>query len=121
MSLWIEEADEEKGHIILPGNPPKTVQVRYSYEIPVAILLVADCELFEVGAIMHIPAENDGAETEAAFSDGKELFLGNELATEETVDVYTGQFDLGVALEELGDIVEGDLGGGHGWTDEDCC
>ena len=69
-SLRIEEADEEEWHIILPRDSPESAQLGDSDQIPVSILLVADGQLLEVGAVVHVPAENDRAETEAILDNG---------------------------------------------------
>lgn len=116
MRLGIEKAHEEKRHIILPRYPPVTTEVRDSDKIPVAILLIADSEFLEVGAIMHIPSEDDGAEPEPVRRNGKELLLRDEFSAEDAIDVYTGHLDHGVVLEDVGDIVDCHRGvvGGHG-------
>ncbi|KAI6762148.1 hypothetical protein HG531_002701 [Fusarium graminearum] len=53
-------------------------------------------------------AKDDGAETEAGFCDGQELFLGDELSAKDAVDVDACEFDHVVILEDLGEIVDGD-------------
>ena len=56
---------------------------------------------------MHVPGEDHGAETEPAFGDREEFRLRHYLSTELPIDVYAGDFDFGVVLEEGGKVFEG--------------
>ncbi len=59
---------------------------------------------------MHVPTKDDGAETKTVGGDGQELLLGHELTAENAIDVDAGDLDFGVMLEDVGKVVEGDLG-----------
>lgn len=108
--VGVVEGDEEEGHIILPRYASEGAQVGDGDEIAVSILLVADLELLEVGLVVHVPAEDDGAEAEAVLGYAEELLLRDELAAELAVDVEAGELDGGVIFEEGGEGVEGDDG-----------
>lgn len=106
----IEEADEEEGHIILPRYSPEAAQVRHGNDVVVPIFGIADLQFLEVCLIVHVPAENDGAEAEAIFCDPQELLLGHELAAEDAIDVDAGDFDLGVIPQDMLQRIVCDLG-----------
>ena len=99
--VWIVEADEEERNVVLPGYSSETTQIWHRDDISVSIILITDLQFFEIGLIMHIPAEDNRAETEAVGGDGKELLLRHEFATENAIHVNAGDFDSGVILEEL--------------------
>jgi len=125
--IGIPETAQEKRHVVLPGYAPERTQINLGHDIPVPILAVANLELAEVGLVVHVPAEDDGAETEAGGCDGEEFGLGHEFAAQRAVDVAAGDFDAVVILEEVREVFEGEGGGvggdGHfgvgrlaGWT-----
>lgn len=97
----IEEADQEKGHIILPGYSSEATQVRHSNYIVVSVLRVTDLQFLEVCLVVHVPTEDDRAEAETIFCDSQELLLGHELAAEDAIDVDAGDFDLGIISQDM--------------------
>lgn len=107
--IRVVEADEEEGHIVLPGNAPEAAEIGHGDDVPVAVLLVADLELIYIRGVVHVPAEDDGAEAKATRGNGEKLLLGHELASELAVDVYTGEFDGIVIFQELGQALDRDL------------
>lgn len=109
--IWFEEAEEKKGDMILPWDPPKTTQVRDRNDISISVAFIADLQFPEVGLIMHVPAENDGAEPKPITGDGEEFVLGHELPAKDPVDVYPGQFDLVVVIEQIRQRFERNFGG----------
>lgn len=117
LGIRIKKINQKEGNIILPRDPPKRRQIRHGEQIMVPVLGVGDLELPDVRLVMHVPAKDDGAEAEAGLCDGEELFLGDELAAEDAVDVYAGDFYHGVGLEELGEgfggYGVGEVFGGH--------
>src|SRR5690606_14544169 len=84
---------------------------RYCDHVAIAILLVADSQLFEVSVVVHIPPEYYRAETESIFCNGEKLLLGHQLSAQDAVDVDAGELDLGVICEELRKGLERRLGG----------
>ena len=73
-----------------------------------------------VRLVVHVPAKDDGAEAEAGLGDGEELFLGDDLAAEDAVDVEAGELDAVVVLEQLGQVLRRERFGvwcrhGCGW------
>lgn len=117
MGVRVEEADEEEGYVVLPRDPAKGREVGHGDDVAVAVLLVADLELAEVGLVVHVPAEDDGAEAEALARDGQELLLRHQLASQDAIDVDARHLDCPVVSEELGEGLDGDLGEvlvGHG-------
>jgi len=109
VGVRVEEADEEEGHVVLPGDPAKRREVGHGNDVAVAVLLVADLELAEVGLVVHVPAEDDGAEAEALARDGQELLLRHQLASQDAIDVDARHLDRPVVFEELGEGLDGDL------------
>jgi len=67
---------------------------------------------------VHVPAEDNTAEAKAFFRDAEKLLLRHELAAQHAIDVYAGDLDGLVILEELGEGLGCDFGGvfgvGHG-------
>lgn len=115
----VVERDEEEGHVVLPGNAAEGRQVRDGNQVAVAVFLVGDAQLAEVGLVVHVPAEDDAAEAKAVFCNGQELLLGHQLAAQHAVDVEAGDLDGDIVLEELGQRLErhglvGHGGGGGG-------
>ena len=108
------KADKEKGHVVLPGDAAEGGQVGNGEHVAVAVFCVGHLELVQVRLVVHVPAEDDGAEAEAVRGDGQELFLGHELAAQDAVDVEAGQLDAIVVLEEPREGVDGDFLGSHG-------
>ena len=107
LRVGVEEADEEEGDVVLPRDSAKAAEVHDCDQVAVAILLVADLELLEVGHIMHVPTEYDGAEAKAAARYGEELLFGDEFPTKNAIDVDAGKLDGVVALEDLREIIDG--------------
>ena len=106
--VWIVEADQKERNVFFPGYSPEATQVRHRDDISVPIVLITDLQFFEICLIMHIPAENDRAETEAIGGDGQEFLLRHKLAAENAIHVNAGNFDCSVALEEFWKGFEGD-------------
>lgn len=100
--IGIVVADKEERNIVLPWYPPEAAKIHHGENISIAIILIADLELFKVCLIVHVPAEDDGAEAKAFGSDGEKLLLGYELATELTIDIDSSDFDLSVIFKQLG-------------------
>lgn len=96
LRLGIEEVDKEEWNVVLPRYATKRGKVRNSQHIAIAILRVGHLEFFQIGPVVHVPAENDGAEAEPVLSNGQEFLLGNELAAEYAVDVDARKLDAGV-------------------------
>lgn len=67
----------------------------------VAIVLVADLELFEIRLIVHVPAKDDRAEAETISGDGQELLLRDQLAAQLAVDIDASELDFRIVLEKL--------------------
>lgn len=99
--IWIEEADKEEGHVVLPWYSPEATQIRHGNNIVVSVLRIADLQLFEVCLIVHIPAEDDRAKTEPIFCNSQEFLFGHELATEDAIDVDAGHFDLSIISQHM--------------------
>lgn len=84
--LRIKEAHKEERdacagiRILLPGYSSEGGDIDLREQIAVAVASVADEELGLVGFIVHVPAEDHGAEAEAGFEDREELLLGDDLA-----------------------------------------
>lgn len=107
--VWVEEADEEERRVVFPRYSAEGLEVWNSNEVPVAILLVADSQLFEVGLVVHVPTEDDGAEAKASFSYGEKLLLGDQLATQDAIDINAGQLDAVVIGQDRGQGLDGDV------------
>ena len=99
--VWVEEADEEEGHVVLPRYSSEAAQVGYSDYIMVSIVRITDLHFLEICLIVHIPAEDNRAEAESIFCDSKELLLGHELAAKDAINVNTGDFDLGIVSQDI--------------------
>ena len=109
VGIGIEETDEEEGHVVLPRYPPEAGEVGDSDDVTVAVLLVGDLELANVGHVVHVPAEDDRAEAKACSGNGEELLFGDQLAPQDTVDIDAGELDAVVILEQGGQGVNSDL------------
>ncbi len=84
VGIWIVELDKEERHVVLPRYPPVALEIDLRYQISVPVVCIADFELTEVGHIVHVPAEDDGAETEAIFGNGEKLLLRDEFTAQNT-------------------------------------
>ena len=107
VGVGVVEGDEEEGDVVLPGNAAERGQIRHGDQVAVAVLLVGHAEFAEVGLVVHVPAEDNTAETKAVFCNGQELLLGHELATQHAVHVDTGDLDCGIVLEQLWQRLDG--------------
>ena len=105
--VGLEEADEKEGHIVLPGDAPERGEIRYGDHVAVAVLLVADPELLEIGGVVHVPAEDDAAEPKAGLGNGQEFLLLHQLAPQDAVDVDAGELDLVIVFQELWQALQG--------------
>ncbi len=94
--VGIKKADEKERHVVLPGNSPEAAEVWHGNEVMVAVFRIADLQLAEVRPVVHVPAEDHGAESKAFLRDAEELLLGDQLAPQLTVHVDAGELDLGV-------------------------
>lgn len=116
--VWVVEADEEEGYVVLPGYPPERGQVWYGEQVAVPVLLVRDGQFLEVGLVMHVPSEDDAAEAEAVVGYAEELLLGHELSTQHAVDIDARDFDRDVIFKQFGQLFGRQRGGiefgGHG-------
>lgn len=106
LAFGLVKADQEERDIVLPWYPPKTGKVDLSGEVSVSILLVRDLEFLEIGLVVHVPAKDDRAEAEARRSNRKELLFGDQLASQDTVNVASCQLDARVILQKLWQIFE---------------
>jgi hypothetical protein len=117
LSFGLVEADQEERYIVLPWYPSVTAEVDLGCEISVSILLVRDFEFLEVGLIMHVPAKDDRAKSKARRRDREELLLGDQLASQDTVNVAPCKLDACVVLQELRQVFDlesgGIVGNGH--------
>ena len=94
--IRVEEAAQEEGNVILPGNSPKGFEVYDGQDVSVAVLLVADLELLDVGLIVHVPAKDYRAEAKRellVLDQGEEFLFGHELASQDTVDIAASDLD----------------------------
>lgn len=80
--VWIKEADQEEWHIVFPGYPPEAAEVWNSDEVVVTIVCVADLQFPEVSLVMHVPSEDNGAESEALLGNSQELLLRDQLSAQ---------------------------------------
>jgi hypothetical protein len=109
VGVGVQEADEEEGHVALPGDATEAGEVWDGEKVAVAIPGVADSKFARVRLVVHVPTKDDRAEAEARLGNGQELLLGDKLAAQLAVDVDSGELDLVVVLEELRQSLDGDL------------
>lgn len=101
LGVRVEEADKEKGQVVLPRDSTEAVQVRNGKQITVTVFSIGNLEFAGVGLVVHVPAKDDGAEAETLFSNGKKLLFRNDFATEHAVDIYTSQLYSCIIFEQL--------------------
>lgn len=121
LTTGFTKTDQEEGHIVLPRDTSIRAEIHLRQDIPITILQTANLQLFEIRLIVHVPAEDDGAEAEARLGDGEEFLLGHEFAAHDAVDVDAAHFDADIVLQELGEVGVGEfmemrrvVGLGHG-------
>ena len=107
--IWIHETDKEKRHVVFPRYSPEATQVWHSDNVSVAVLRVANLQLAKISLIVHIPAEDYGAEAKPFSGNGQELLLRHQLASKDTVDIDTGDFNALVILQDFWQFFHADV------------
>lgn len=59
---------------------------------------------------MHVPSIDDGTEPEAGLEDRQEFGLCHDFPTKDPVQIYSGDLDTDIVLEEGLDFFDGCLG-----------
>jgi hypothetical protein len=117
LGIRVVEADEEERYIIFPWYPSERAEVWYSDDVVVTIFLIANLQLLEVCLVVHIPSKDHRTEAKALLCDAEELLLRHQLTPQLPIDVDTGNLDLGVIVEDIGDVFERHRSFRHNYID----